>query len=301
MAHACANPLFVALEGTSSTRPKQRVREARAGAMVVARVWDSMTTASFAPSCPTNKRVWVATLTFVWPACRARCSVGGGASNLPEHLGSLGPNAGTAAGSGVEDGVGCAASGAAQGQGGAVANEPDEVAANYALKQRVETYYEGDWYRGKVTKVLGHSETGVFEWEVSFHGGSKQVLCASEMRLPKPTPCRDPGLGDAQDETVPALGRLNTHGYVEIYSLVSGDKLGSLAEELCNFALSTLTKAQTMFSCRCLHAIILEKTVTPARTCAGWPHSQGTNSSFASKQSLVACELTVCPTMTDTY
>ena len=111
------------------------------------------------------------------------------------------------------------------------------MVANYALKQRVETYYEGGWYRGKVTKVLGQSETGVFEWEVSFHGGSKQVLCASEMRLPKPTPCRDPGLGDAQDEIVPALGRVHTHGYVVIDSLVAGDKLGSLAKELCNFNL----------------------------------------------------------------
>ena len=161
----------------------------------------------------------------------------GGAANLLEHLGPLGPNRGAATSSGVGCAVGCAASGAAQGQGEAVANEPDEVVANYALNQRVETYYEGRWYRGKVSKVLGYSETGVFEWEVSYHGsfrGTKQVLCASEMRLPKPTPSRDPGFGDAQDENVPALGRLHTHGYVVIDSLVGADKLASLAKELCN-------------------------------------------------------------------
>ena len=98
----------------------------------------------------------------------------------------------------------------------------------------METYYEGDLYRGKVTKVLVHSETGVFEGGVSPHGGSKQVLCASEMRLPKPTSCKGQGLGDAQDETVPALGRVHTHGYVVIDSLVAGGKLSPLAKELCN-------------------------------------------------------------------
>ena len=67
----------------------------------------------------------------------------GGAANLLEHLGPLGPNRGAATSSGVGCAVGCAASGAAQGQGEAVANEPDEVVANYALNQRVETYYEG--------------------------------------------------------------------------------------------------------------------------------------------------------------
>ena len=49
------------------------------------------------------------------------------------------------------------------------------------------------------------------------------MLCASEMRLPKPTPSRDPGFADAQDENVPALGRLHTHGYVVIDSLVGAD------------------------------------------------------------------------------